>query len=686
MPDEVGEEWGSEESLGDEIEDAGAKNMSSDEDYVLEDEEGSRAPSPKSHAVNKGDEGIDATMNATAESSVPQKRKAVEVVGAVEAKGPSASPDVNDKDDSCSIAIQTAPPRLKKKRRKQLAASDDAVGKGSQETAPTEPKIASSTGTQANRIVHIPVCLKMVEKTKKPERLSVNDVGGNEKPLSFGKAGLAGFSDTRLHPSTNSNQSATNSGLVQKCVTVGKSPVVVTQSSTASLTKTVSRLAASSPRPPLQTVPGVQCVAVSNDGSKAPSSVQPSTVMPTAVSQVMLVTRSGVPLKVVRTVPIPLPGVQVKTAGPGEAHPPGKQALPPSRASTLSHQIVLTPAKSTKVSSSVPSSTVLPSSSHLSFTAAATSPTPPVLVLQRPASGGALPLSSVKGGSLVVSAPSASQQFVILKSPTASSSFSGGTRSSGVSLVGGAQFAKTALGPKMILSPVVNVTSSAETLKQVKPAPTSESKGSTSVVLVNATSSALKSSEVTTVKPLYVTSTGMSQGENKPVLKTVASCSNSTTVLDTRTVSASSGLLSLSESNANGREQHSSPSKKVKLDESFKGSKLDGDHAKDENNTNSNDAASVDLTCYETNVSDSAGFDEADEMIPWRDRPLMTSSCPAKQRMTDVRLHNGISQSVARAAPPETEHSANEGNPNQPSASLIAQPSSNGVTADNTTP
>lgn len=34
-----GEEWGSEESIGDEIEDVGVKNMLSDEDFVLEDEE-----------------------------------------------------------------------------------------------------------------------------------------------------------------------------------------------------------------------------------------------------------------------------------------------------------------------------------------------------------------------------------------------------------------------------------------------------------------------------------------------------------------------------------------------------------------------------------------------------------------------------------------------------------------------
>ena len=114
------EEWGSEESIEEDIEDAGAQNMSSDEDFVLDDEENEKNKGASTEQASNSGENSDNKGNAETQSVLPLKRKADDANIAEGSEQTAAtSTCVDGDDDSCSIAIQTTPPKLKKKRRSE---------------------------------------------------------------------------------------------------------------------------------------------------------------------------------------------------------------------------------------------------------------------------------------------------------------------------------------------------------------------------------------------------------------------------------------------------------------------------------------------------------------------------------------------------------------------------------------
>ena len=528
IPAGEGEEWGSEESIGDEIEDAGAQNMSSDEDFILDDKDGRKSQTPTPNEATKDGENSENKGNTGTQIVLPQKRKAAEEGNVVEeSTHHSASAHVDTDNDPCSISIQTAPLKLKKKRKKS--------------TATPVPQLSSLGITHANQQLssHVPSGLQVVKEIRPANVAAITNAASVNKNVASGScintAGTGGVFTVRSPPSTNITQ--TNKTMTS--VRIHPKPVILNKSSAA--TKHSSSNAV--PKSNVQTITSAHAVTVSRNlsstSSSSGSSLQSQAGLSAAipgVGKVMFVTSSGVPLQVLKAVPVSQQGQgkTLNTAVLGSTGSPASvcvvssssslstptgvsvplqvlKAVPVSQKPLVQGQTVNTAAlgsgsksspvcsvssssslstptgvsvlassslhaKSTSGASQLPSSPVhkvvtsatpnklanilstSKQTSHVGTTSA--SPlNPRVIFVQRPGAGGVVPVA-IKGGAMVMSAPSASQQVVVIRpSSTLASSTTTSTTTllsgTGISVLGNTQIAQTALGQKMVLAPTI---------------------------------------------------------------------------------------------------------------------------------------------------------------------------------------------------------------------------------------
>lgn len=746
LPAEEAEEWGSEESIGEEIEDAGAKNMSSDEDFVLDDDESKNDKTPTSEQTNKDGEDGEKKGNVATQSSLPQKRKAEEVNITEESKQPVASPGVNDDDDPCSIAIQTAPPRLKKKRKKHSQVAELKTATVPQTVAAVVPQTVVPKTLQGNQnIAHVPAGLQVVKEKKAVDLAVKTSASVNTTMAVDNTVTTSAVSVTGTLPSTSITQAVKNASSVRIHPQL---PVTLnTSTSSAAAAKPGSLVVV--PSSHVRSATSAQAVTVSKNISSTgvtvtPQHLQSQARLPAAVGKVMLVSSSGVPLQVLKTMPVSQAVIQGKTVNPSLLTTPGNTRVcvvssstsltsPVGLATLASSSPSAKSASSQLPSSAIPKvaisvaptnlSSVLSSAkqaSHVSTTSASPLHSP-VFLVQRPGAGGVVPLT-VKGGAIVMSAPSASQQVVVIRPSSALTSSTTSTTTllsgAGISVLGNAQIAQTTLGHKVVLSassslphktvvqvakapleskpselktasqalgnkPVlVMTTASPSIITANKAATTSVTLGSSSAVLVTKAPDSkptcpalavvneqvvqgrVASSTVTaTNKQLSNVESVCGTKVSETITKTLASNCDAVKGTDTHTVTPVSPdtqtVVTLSpetdskQINATCEDKSlpavtintnmNSQPENIAVDNYNKATEL---HEKDKDTHNGSDPL-VDLTCYETSVSDSAGCDESDDSAPNGLHPDLKTSLPRKLTETDAKLCNGVNRSVS---------------------------------------
>ena len=355
------EEWGSEGSIGDEIQDAGAQNMSSDEDFVLETEEhGKNSKAPETKTDHEQDKGV----SATPVIMIPQKRKAELENPSNERKQLKASTHPVNESKPCSISIQTTPLKIKKQKK--------ATDVKSTPTGVSQAK--SSVVPQVSSVIHVPSGLRMV----KDGRLSVgtarsgvstantNTVTGTTlKTLTSGGVLVVASS-----PSANINQANSSTFRIHP-----KHPVILNKAASATVPK----------------VKSTEAEATSNTASKNISPTTSATQQSPAqlaatlpgIGKVVFVTSTGVPLQVLRAVPVSkqslLQGISVTLGSTTSSSP--VQVVSSSSGQSSSASAVARSSNST--------------SGHLTSTTSSPSTTVPVqLVKQTPAS--CQPIAQIK--------------------------------------------------------------------------------------------------------------------------------------------------------------------------------------------------------------------------------------------------------------------------------------------------
>lgn len=730
VPAGEAEEWGSEESIGDEIEDAGARNMSSDEDFILEDEESRNNKSPTSEQTNKDGEDGENKDNAATQISLPQKRKAEEANIVEESKQPAASPGVNDEDDPCSIAIQTTPPRFKKKRKKHSPDTEvKPVGVPQTVAAPVPQRGATvipptslpktPQGNQQN-ILHIPAGLHSVTGKKAVDVTAKTSatVNTNNTATATANSVKAVLTPTRItQAKKNATSVRVHSKLPATLNASASSTVAAKPSSSVGVPSTSFRSTASNQA--VTVSKSLSSTAVTVAAQHLQSQARLSAAVPPGVGKVMLVSSSGVPLQVLKTLPVSQPLIQGKTLNPSVLTTQGSPGVcvgssssslsKPVAVATLGSSSLLAKSTTSQLpSSAVPKVAISVTPSKLSSVLS----TSPVFLVQRPGSGGVVPLS-VKGGAIVMPASSAPQQVVVIRpsSSLTSSTTSTTTQLSGarISVLGNTQIAQTALGHKVVLSAsttfppktkivTVNkpVDQAAKTPLEIKPSelkPTSLALGNKPIMLMttaSSTSSMTLGSNtavlVTRAQDPKPTSAPLAAGNKQVRLGTVASseitvpnkqsanggsnrvcdtemsdtvmktlASNCETVkgTDTHTVTAVSPERDLKQTNVTC-EDKSLPSVTINTNKTSRpeitaddnvGDKVSIElHEKDKDTENGSDPL-VDLTCYETSVSDST-CGESDDSAPNGLHPDLKTSLPCKLAERDVKLCNGVSRSV----------------------------------------
>ena len=732
VPAGEAEEWGSEESVEDEIEDAGARNMSSDEDFILEDEESTNNKSSTSEQANQDGEKGENKSNVATQILLPQKRKAEEVANIVEEKIQSvASPGVHDEDDLCSIAIQTTPPRLKKKRKKHSPGTEVKPGAVPQTVAATIPPggtavIPPTSGTKTlsgNRqnILHIPAGLHSVAGAKTVDVTARTSATVNTNNT----VSASGLSIKAVLPSTRVTQPERKASSVR---ILSKTPATLN----ASASLTAAAQPSSSVGVPSSTLRGTasnQAVTVSKSLSSTAVSVAAqhfqsqarlSAAVSAGVGKVMLVSSSGMPLQVLKTVPVSQPLIQGKTSNPAALTTQGSTGIcvvsssssssnPVGVATLASSSLIAKSTTSQLPSSAVPKVSISVTPSKLSSVLS----TSPVFLVQRPGSGGVVPLT-VKGGAIVMPASPAPQQVVVIRpsSSLTSSTTSTTTQLSGagIAVLGNTQITQTALGHKVVLSAsttlppktkivTVNkpVDKAAKTPSEVKPSElktsslalgnkpimlkttasstSSVTAGSNSTVLVTrapdpkptcATLSVgneqaglgtVASSEITTANKESVNagSSRVCDTEMSDIaIKTLASNCETVKGTDSHAVTTVSPERDLKQTKVS-REDKSLPTVTINTNKTSRPEITADDHVEDkasiELHDQDKDAENgsdplVDLTCYETSVSDSTCGESDDSAAPNGLHPDLKTSLPCKLAEIDVKLCNGVSRSV----------------------------------------
>jgi len=728
VPAGEAEEWGSEESVEDEIEDAGARDMSSDEDFILEDEESKNNKSPTSDQANKDGEDGENKGNAATQISLPQKRKAEEANIVEESNQSVASPGVQEEDDSCSIAIQTTPPRLKKKRKKHAPGTEVKPGTVAQTVPQGGAADISPTSVtkipQGNRpnILHIPAGLHSVT-AKKAVDVTVKTSAVVNTNNTVSASGLSiktvlpsarvtqpekKLNSVRIlsKPSATLNASASSTVAAQPSSSVGV-PTTPFRSTTSNQAVTLSK--------------SLSSTAVSAAVQHHQSQARLSAAVSSGVGKVMLVSSSGVPLQVLKTVPVSQPMIQGKTLNPAVLTTQGSAVVssassssnPVGVATLASSSLSTKSATSQLPSQAVPKVAISVTPSKLSSVLS----TSPVFLVQRPGSGGVVPLA-VKGGAIVVPTSSAPQQVVVIRpsSSLTSSTTSTTTQLSGagITVLGNtAQITQTALGHKVVLSAsttlppktkiaTVNkpVDQAAKTPLKVKPSELNTSSlalGNKPIMLkttASSTSSVTAGSNSTVLvtrapdpKPSCAT---LAAGNERTGLGTVASSeitaadkqsvhvgsnrvcdteisdtvmnalvSNCETVkgTDSPTVTTVSPERDLRKTKVSC-ENKSLPSLTINTNKTSRPEiAADGNvegkagielHDKDKDAENGSDPL-VDLTCYETSVSDSTCGESDDSAAPNGLHRDLKTSLPCKLAEIDVKLCNGVSRSVTPA-------------------------------------
>ena len=666
--------------------------MSSDEDFILEDEESRNNKLPMSGQANKDPEDGENKGSAATQISLPQKRKAEEANTVEENKQSVASPGVQDEDDPCSIAIQTTPPKLKKKRKKHAPGTEVKPGADPKTVATTVPRGGAAVmpptsvpnTLQGNRpnILHIPAGLHSVT-AKKAVNVTV-----------------------KTTPTVNANDTVSASRL--QAVTVSKS--------------------LSSP-------------AVTVAAQHLQSQALLSAAVSSGVGKVMLVSSSGVPLQVLKTVPVS----QGKTLNPAVLTTQGGTFVPSS--SSLSNPVGVATLASSSLCTT--STTSQPASSAAPKVAISVTPsklsslsTSPVFLVQRPGSGGVVPLA-VKGGAIVVPASSAPQQVVVIRpsSSLTSSTTSTTTQLSGagIAVLGStAQIAHTTLGHKVVLSasttlppktkivtvnkPVAQAAKTPLEVKQSELKTGTLALGNKPIMLkttVSATSSVTSGSNSTVLltrapdpKPTCTTlvsgneQAGLSTvasseitagnkqsvnvGSNRvcdteisdTVMKTLASNCETVNEIDSHTVTNLSPERDLKQTSIACKDKSLSPvtintnntfRPEVTADDNIEGKASIELQCKDKDAENGSEPQ-VDLTCYETSVSDSTCGESDDSAAPNGLHPDLKSSIPCKLAEKDVKLCNGVSRSVT----PDTNAVEQELNSGEQSHTMTDQ-ATNGV-------
>lgn len=357
------EEWGSEGSIGDEIQDAGAQNMSSDEDFVLESEEhgkNSKAPETKTDHEQDKNKGV----SATPVIMIPQKRKAELENSSNERKQFKASTHPVNESKPCSISIQTTPLKIKKlKKTTDVKSTSTGVSLAKSSVVP-----------QVSSVIHVPSGLRMVKDGKLSvgtarsgvSTANTNTVTGTAlKTLTSGGVLVVASS-----PSGNINQANSSTFRIHP-----KLPVILNKAASATVPK----------------VKSTEAEATSNTASKNISPTTSATQQSPAqlaatlpgIGKVVFVTSTGVPLQVLRAVPV------------------SKQSLLQGISVTLGSTTSSSPAQVVSSSSGQPSSasavarTSNSTSGHLTSTTSSPSTTVPIqLVKQMPAS--CQPIAQIK--------------------------------------------------------------------------------------------------------------------------------------------------------------------------------------------------------------------------------------------------------------------------------------------------
>lgn len=276
--------------------------MSSDEDFVLEDEEGRRSKTLTLMEATKDSEMTENQGSTGTSIVLPQKRKAADEADfADECQQPSSFTDGDTDNDPCSISIQTAPLKLKKKRKKSVT----TVVSSATVTAVTQ---ATSAGfTQANRqpASHVPAGLQMDKQIGLANVVAAVPVAADKKVVSSSSCvntvAIDGVATSRL--------SITLQGTNAPSVRIHPKPVIFNKSQSSTVSKKQSLASVSTSH--VQSIASVHPVTVSKNLASTASSLASSLQSQAGLSatvpglgKVMFVTSSGVPLQVLKAVPV----------------------------------------------------------------------------------------------------------------------------------------------------------------------------------------------------------------------------------------------------------------------------------------------------------------------------------------------------------------------------------------------
>lgn len=335
-------------------------------------------------------------------------------------------------------------------------------------------------------------------------------------------------------------------------------------------------------------------------------------------------------------------------------------------------------------------------------TTTATSLNPPVILVQPTGTGGVIPLT-VKGGAVVMPTPSASQQVIIMPPPnvqasSTTTSTAGMVKGTSIPLLGNKQ---TSVAQKVVLSPITNATGQSMPQLKLKAASVSSNKPFVQVAM---SAMEMKPSEtITSTAPLeskpVVIRTAVVLPTTKAAHAAVSLDSNSTELVTTRTnanstcetssavseqvanhicisevsqsssktvtslagvttvvadtcrqiVSALSGETNLKQNNVTKCDVGIS-SQTIPLDKSCESEKLTENEIENkysaglkerDDDAKSSSELSLDLTCYETSVSDSAGCEDSEDSAQNGLHLSNKKSPPWIVTGPDIRLCNG---------------------------------------------
>lgn len=488
--------------------------MSSDEDFVLEGEEGRRSKTPTRMEATKDSEMTENQSSTGTPIVLPQKRKAADEADIVEeCQKPSGSTDGDTENDPCSISIQTAPLKLKKKRKKSVT----TVVSSATVTAVTQATSAGFTRANRQPVSHVPAGLQMDKQIRLANVVAAVPAAADKKVVSSSCVHIVATDGVATVAST-SRPSITLQGKNAPSVRIHPKPVILNKSQSSTVTKKQSLV--SVPTSHVQSIASVHPVTVSKNLASTASSLASSLQSQAGLSatvpglgKVMFVTSSGVPLQVLKAVPVSqqslVQGKVLNTAILGSTGSLTSASAAPSSSSTSSPSDVSVPVRVMKAvpisqqhliqaktvttaaggSSTSSPACVVTSSSPLSTptTSSAVGSSlslPPstsihkVVISAAPAKSGST-LSTAKAGGLV-STTSASSPVILVQHPGAGGivplTVKGGTRTmsaqaasqqlviirpssttqlsgTAISVLGNAKIAQTAQGQKVVIAP-----------------------------------------------------------------------------------------------------------------------------------------------------------------------------------------------------------------------------------------